>query len=110
MASADALVHGCEAETFGLVVAEARASGTTVIAPDRGGAFEQVQLGLGLSYSAGNSADLARALRLFDDLRSLERLEPRSPFPKPRKMHDHFRELFAFYGKLASPPPLRRVA
>merc|ERR1711969_42183 len=36
LASADAVVHGCEAETFCMVGAEARASGTTVIVPDAG--------------------------------------------------------------------------
>ena len=39
LASADALVHGCEAETFCLVAAEARASGTPMIVPDRGAVF-----------------------------------------------------------------------
>ena len=37
LAGADALVHGCEAETFGLIVAEARASGLPLIVPDDGG-------------------------------------------------------------------------
>ena len=36
VASADALVHGCEAETFCLVAAEARASGIPLIVPDSG--------------------------------------------------------------------------
>ena len=40
LASADALLHGCEAETFGMTTAEARASGIPVIAPDRGGASD----------------------------------------------------------------------
>ena len=38
LASADGLVHGCEAETFCLVAAEARASGIPLIVPDRGAA------------------------------------------------------------------------
>ena len=42
MASADALVHGCEAETFCLVAAEARASGIPIIVPDRGAALDQL--------------------------------------------------------------------
>ncbi|MDN8867425.1 glycosyltransferase, partial [Staphylococcus aureus] len=40
MASGDALVHGCEAETFCMVGAEAAASGLPIIAPDRGGAVD----------------------------------------------------------------------
>ena len=41
LASADALVHGCEAETFCMVAAEARASGIPLIVPDRGAAVDQ---------------------------------------------------------------------
>ena len=41
LASADALVHGCEAETFCMVAAEARASGIPLIVPDRGAALDQ---------------------------------------------------------------------
>ena len=40
IASADALVHGCEAETFCMAAAEARASGVPVIVPNRGGASD----------------------------------------------------------------------
>ena len=40
MASADAYVHGCPTETFGLVVGEALASGAPLIVPDEGGAAE----------------------------------------------------------------------
>jgi alpha-1,6-mannosyltransferase len=93
MASADALVHGCEAETFGLVVAEALACGTPVVVPDRGGAFEQLRPGCGLSYAAGDREELTG---------SLLRLQP-SPSGgeggAPRLMEDHFRELFGLYGQ-----------
>ncbi|MFD2497819.1 glycosyltransferase [Rhizorhabdus histidinilytica] len=37
MASADALIHGCEAETYGLAAAEAAASGLPLIVPAEGG-------------------------------------------------------------------------
>jgi alpha-1,6-mannosyltransferase len=40
LASADVVVHGCPYETFGLAIAEAAASGTPVVVPDRGGARE----------------------------------------------------------------------
>src|SRR6202007_2561737 len=43
LASADALIHGCEAETFCLVAAEARAAGLPLIAPARGGASDQAR-------------------------------------------------------------------
>jgi alpha-1,6-mannosyltransferase len=42
LASSDALIHGCESETFCLVAAEARASGIPIIIPDRGAALDQL--------------------------------------------------------------------
>jgi alpha-1,6-mannosyltransferase len=93
VASADALVHGCEAETFGLVVAEALACGTSVVVPDRGGAFEQLRPGAGLSYAAGDREELVRAL-----LR-LPLAPSQCQSGAPRLMDDHFRELFGFYRR-----------
>lgn len=62
MASADIFVHGCEAETFGMVAAEARASGLPLIVPDTGGSIDQLQPGCGLTYRAGDAADLKAAI------------------------------------------------
>lgn len=98
MGSADALVHGCEAETFGLVLAEALACGTPVIVPDRGGAFEQLKPGCGASYRAGDKADLLRTLLGFVDSRAERTGRMRTAIARPRLMDDHFRELFALYG------------
>jgi len=97
MASADALLHGCEAETFGLVVAEALASGIPVIVPDRGGAFEQLRPGCGLAYAAGNRGDLTRAIRAFVDVGGWPRIHRRSAKVGPRTMDQHFAELFDIY-------------
>ena len=100
MASADALVHACEAETFGLVLAEALASGTPVVVPDRGGAFEQLRPGCGQSYRAGDKAELTKALvQLVDAGRCLCSADGR--VPDPRLMEDHFRELFGLFGEFA---------
>jgi alpha-1,6-mannosyltransferase len=52
MASCDAFIHGCEAETFGLVVSEALASGAPLILPDEGGAAEVAQPAFAESYAA----------------------------------------------------------
>ena len=97
MASADALIHGCEAETFCMVAAEALASGVPLIAPDEGGASDQARASGGLRYAAGSAADAARAIRAFVD----------SPPPRPagpvRTMDEHFAELFALYGWLDRP-------
>lgn len=97
MASADALVHGCEAETFCMVAAEARASGLTLIAPDRGGASDQARAGGGLTYRSGSSIAAAQAICRFVDAPP-----PLSHGPM-RTMDDHFADLFALYSWLAQP-------
>ena len=91
LASADALIHGCEAETFCLGAAEARASGVPVIVPDRGGAADHAAGGAGITYRAGDASAAARAT-----LRLLAR-PPKGPFPGVTTMHDHFADLFAEY-------------
>src|SRR6185295_15877244 len=65
LASADALIHGCEAETFCLVAAEARASGIPLIVPDRGAALDQLVPGGGTVYRGGSEVSLERAIRRF---------------------------------------------
>jgi alpha-1,6-mannosyltransferase len=97
MASADALIHGCEAETFCMVAAEARASGLPLIAPDRGGAFDQAQASGGLTYRWGSNIDAARAIRGFVEL------PPARPTGTVRTMDEHFADLFALYGWLEAP-------
>jgi len=97
MASADALIHGCEAETFCMVAAEARASGLPLIAPDRGGAFDQAQASGGIVYRSGSSADAARAILRFIDT------PPARPFGPVRTMDEHFADLFGLYRWLETP-------
>jgi alpha-1,6-mannosyltransferase len=97
MASADALIHGCEAETFCMVAAEARASGLPLIAPDRGGAADQARAGGGFTYAAGSSAAATAAIRCFVD-------QPLRPaVAEIRTMDQHFADLFALYQWLESP-------
>lgn len=92
LASADALVHGCEAETFCLAGAEARASGVPVIVPDRGGAADHAGRGAGLTYRAGNALALAAAIEQQID-------RPLVPLPQQvNTMRDHFADLFADYA------------
>ncbi len=98
MASADALVHGCDSETYCMVASEARASGLPLIVPDSGGAGEQVALGAGSTYRAGDPGDLAQVLTelIGSDLRG-----PRSRAVAlaggVRSMDEHFAELFDTY-------------
>jgi alpha-1,6-mannosyltransferase len=62
LASADALVHGCPYETFGLGVAEAVACGLPVVVPDAGGAQESVDPRSGAIYASLDSEACAAAL------------------------------------------------
>ena len=102
LASADALIHGCEAETFSMVAAEAAASGLPLIVPDRGGASDHARAGGGLCFAAADPADAARAIRDF--LRGA-RLPGRAR--SVRTMTRHFCDLFAQYRH---PATTHRVA
>lgn len=92
LASADAFLHGCEAETFCMTAAEANASGIPVIVPDRGGAADFARGDGGLSYRAADHADLVRAILTLPDS-----FAARPTGGKTRAMHDHFATLFATY-------------
>lgn len=63
LASADALVHACPYETFGLGIAEAMACALPVVVPDRGGAFEGIDARSSESYSALDVEACEAALR-----------------------------------------------
>ena len=65
MASCDALIHGAETETFGLVAAEALASGLPLIVPDVGGCAELADPLFAETYQAGNARACAQAIRRF---------------------------------------------
>ncbi len=52
LASADALMHGCPFETFGLSIAEAMSCGLPAVVPDEGGASEMHAEGAGERYRA----------------------------------------------------------
>lgn len=94
LASADALIHGCEAETFCMAAAEARASGVPVIVPDRGGAADHARDGAGVTYRAGSALSAAQAtLRLLHN-------PPRGPFGEQVTTAGHFEALFADYAEV----------
>lgn len=97
-ASTDALIHGSEAETFGMVVAETLASGTPIIVPDSGGAADQCGPGMGELYKARDSASLADAVRRFA-FNGRDHYLPATlaAAANTRSEGDHFRELFAAY-------------
>ena len=100
LASADALVHGCEAETFCMVAAEARASGLPLIVPDLGGAADQAEYGIGRTYRAADGADMARAITEYLDADPVAELAAaRARATSVRTMDDHFASLFSRYSE-----------
>jgi alpha-1,6-mannosyltransferase len=98
MASADALVHGCEAETFCMVGAEAKASGLPLIVPDRGGAADHATDPRDRLYPAANGQALRDAILTFAGDRKRDAIGRR-----PRTMDEHFAELFSRYEALREP-------
>jgi alpha-1,6-mannosyltransferase len=110
LASADAMVHGCEAETFCLVAAEARASGVPMIVPDRGAAIDQLVAGAGGSFRSASQPSLANAiLRFIDRGPELQRAAAvRSSHG--RTMDEHFGDLFARYETLVPQHVLKPAA
>lgn len=101
LASADALLHGSSAETFGLVVAEAITSGLPVIVPDQGGAAELSAPEYSECYRAGDSAACAAAiLKLLARDRATMRVAAAQAGALRPSIDDHFTNLFATYSKL----------
>ena len=104
LASCEALIHGCESETFGLAVSEARASGIPLIVPDRGAVAEQLIAGAGLPYRATSARALADAVLEFIE-RGPERQRAVAVRYSPvRSLDDHFRELFEYYATIRARP------
>lgn len=100
LASADALVHGCEAETFCMVAAEARASGIPLIVPDRGGAADHPVHGAGFTYRAGSLRSLEDALLHFIESGPELQRARATLHSHVRTMDEHFEQLFARYEML----------
>jgi alpha-1,6-mannosyltransferase len=98
MASSDVLVHGCEAETFCMVAAEAQASGLPLIVPDRGGASDQFRPGQGFRYQAQSATDLYEKMGVFlADDPVAHRSRAAASAAQVRTMDMHFMALFATY-------------
>lgn len=100
IACADALVHGCEAETFCLVAAEARASGVPLIVPDRGATVDQLVSGAGTAFRAGSQISLERAINRFIDRGPELQRAAAVRASHVRTMDEHFADLFARYQGL----------
>jgi alpha-1,6-mannosyltransferase len=98
MASADAFVHGCCTETFGLVASEALASGLPLVLPDRGGAHAVAQPPFAETYRSGDGYDCARAIvALASRDQSLLRRAAGVAAPKVWSDREHAQALIAHY-------------
>jgi len=96
-ASADVLVHASAAETYGLAVAEAMASGLPVVVPDCGGAADLAPRGRSKVYPTGDAAACAEAiLAILDDGGDAPTVPP------PSSAEAHFSALFELYETLAA--------
>jgi alpha-1,6-mannosyltransferase len=103
MASADALIHGCEAETFGLVAAEALASGLPLVVPDRGGCFDLADPAVAETYVANDSRAAAAAIRrLFARDPQALREAVLAASAEVRSDRQHFEGLFGLYAGLGA--------
>jgi alpha-1,6-mannosyltransferase len=104
LASADALVHGCEAETFCMVAAEARASGIPLIVPHRGAAADQLVPGAGVVFRAAKEISLGRAINRFMNRGPELQRAAAARASHVRTMDEHFAALFDRYSEITSVP------
>jgi alpha-1,6-mannosyltransferase len=104
LASADAMVHGSAAETYGLVIAEGMCSGLPIVVPNVGGAADLAGPEYAETYQPGDADDCARAMgRLLGrDRQALQSALARACDARIGTMDDHFAQLFAHYAKLVT--------
>jgi alpha-1,6-mannosyltransferase len=104
MASADALIHGSAAETFGLVLAEALCSGTPLIVPDAGASATFAGPGYAETYRTGDAAEGADAiLRLLaGDRATQSRAASAAADAQVFTVEQHFEKLFEIYERIVA--------
>lgn len=101
IASCDALIHGSDAEPFGLVAWEALASGLPLIGPDEGGFAEVADPRFAETYAARDTRSAAEAIRrLFARDQALLRSAARVAAGKVRSDADHAAALMDYYTGL----------
>jgi alpha-1,6-mannosyltransferase len=102
LASADALLHGCGIETYGLAIAEALGSGLPLIVPDSGGAADLAAPDYSETYEAGNPGACTAAIRRFlaRNREEMSQAAENAAKRRVRSSHAHFEELFGHYQKL----------
>jgi alpha-1,6-mannosyltransferase len=104
MASADALIHGSAAETFGLVLAEALCSGTPLVLPDAGASATFAGDGYAETYRTGDAVDASGAiLRLLaGDRPTQSRAALAAANAQVFNVEQHFERLFEIYGRIVA--------
>lgn len=102
LASADAMLHGSAAETYGLVIAEALCSGLPIIVPNQGGAADLADPSYAETYAPGDVADCTAAIEalLHRDRAALVAGCARAAQHEIGTMDDHFQQLFELYERL----------
>ncbi|MEI6486667.1 MAG: glycosyltransferase [Sphingomonadales bacterium] len=100
LASADMMVHGAPAETFGIACAEARASGVPLIVPDQGAAYDQLAPGIGLAFTSLDAASLAATIAEAIPHLPAMRANAAAAAGAARTIDSHFEQLFAGYAAL----------
>ena len=101
LASSDILLHGSAAETFGLGVAEGLCSGLPVVGPSTGGVSDLIADRYGVTYSAGNAKDCARAVEQALQ-KSYQNWKPiiAEQAQNIKTTQGHFETLFEYYEGL----------
>ncbi len=103
LSSADALLHGSAAETYGIAVAEALCAGLPVVVPDQGGAAELAGPACSERYPAGDVEACAQAVeRLMNrPAPALRASAAQHSQVAVRDADAHFDHLFALYEQAA---------
>ena len=108
MASADAFIHGADAEPFGLVGYEALASGAPLIVPDTGGMAPLADPRFAETYRARDARSCAEAiLRLVGRDRALVRRAAAVAADRVRSDDQHAADLIAHYARLIEEKAVR---
>lgn len=102
LASADVLVHGSRAETYGFVIAETLASGTPVVVPDDGAAphFGVDRCGEVYPRRAGAEAIAAAIERVLRRPDAELRTEAVRAAQRQPSLESHFDGLFGLYAEM----------
>ncbi len=103
MASCDALIHGSDAEPFGLVGLEGLASGLPLIVPDEGGCAEIAEPAFAETYAARDPRSAADAIgRMFARDYDVVKAAANAAAANVRTDRDHAIDLMRYYEGLVA--------